>query len=183
MSALSVTMLRWLARSTIRLTSHKNEKGRYVTKPGAVKVKAALGGEQELWFEQMFHLNTELILEDDVPLLDIFEMDWPEAEKGRDLHPFGEGMTLCDASLFLRGAEYGIGLMQFGEVTGVWRLVYDPNVTCPHADEGRCVMYCTMRVEQYTPKPPRRKKKKQREPFLSKFRLPDLFPERGLAIP
>lgn len=132
-----------------------------------------------LEFSEMFMLNPEAIAEEKGAMIDSVALTWPSKVQQRSIRELRDGISLCDISAVLRDDVYGVAFIQYGLIAGKWKLRFDPNVKCSHAPEGTCPEHCTVTIHGFNA--PRRRRKKQRETILSKFKLPDLMPQRGWA--
>lgn len=155
--------------------------------PGELTVKLSTGGEVKLAFPEMIRLDATKVAGLDELLL-AAQAGWPDELKGCSVRPFADGLTLCDISAVLRSETHALALLQYGQLRGELEVVYDPAISCPHDDHRECQAYCTLMVTKFNVPPRRPRKKKEKEkaaqkvPWAEKFRLPDLFPERGIAL-
>ncbi len=175
-------MMRYLAQGNIdssRLVFKAGRK-RFEKLEGSLSVLNTAGEQQEVEFSSMFMLGPERVQKEGGEFINTLARLWPTEVQGRTLRELRDGVTLCDMSAFMRDDTYGIAMLDYGQMVGKWKLRYDENVTCPHRAEGKCPEYCTITIQQFNG-PPRRRKKKQREPILSKFKLPALPAHRGLS--
>ncbi len=187
MSATRDWLVRSMTRSTLRLATVESVRDRRSPqgKPGTLEVNTASGGTVLLPIDMKLTLDsTSRGFEEAEGMHAVLQSAWPEVADGRKLREFGDGLRLCDMAAALRGDVYGVALAEFGAMNGWWKLVYDENIACPH-QSASCPQHCTTYVDGYKKAIGRRKKRKKEKakvPILSKFRLPDLFPERGIAI-
>ena len=187
MSATMDWLVRGVTRSTMRVSTAEWAGGKQApqTIRAALNVNNTLGDTVALLFESKYILNSEAARsqEDETDLHSILQLSWPDKAGARTLRTFGDGLQLCDAAAALRSDTFAVALMEYGVMNGWWQLVYDENITCTHAS-GSCPQYCTIYVDGYKRAIGRRKRKKEKAKaaVLSKFRLSDLLPERGVAI-
>ena len=181
-SKFSNWMVRTLTRDHLRICTVEHlERKRLVYSPGTLTVQVSVGGERELHFEQMYNLDIEAVQAEDTLLLEMLTEMWPEATETRLLHPFKDGLSLCDITHLLRSEAQGVSLLSYGQLKGWWRVVLDENLTCAHTEYGVCPSYCILYIDRVN-QPPRRPKKK-REPLRSRLRLPELaLPRPGFAL-
>lgn len=174
---------RFLARLSINVVKYELQVGRQrISRPGgSLVVRGTTDEPLELEFNSMFMLNPEAIAQEKGEMIDTVALTWPKQVQGRVVRELRDGISLCDITAVLREDEYGIAFIEYGQVAGKWKLRFDPNVTCPRAYEGKCPEHCTVTIHGFNA-PRRRKRKKQREPIFSKFKLPDLFPQGKLAL-
>jgi len=187
MSATMDWLVRGVTRTTIRASTAEWAAGKNAPQAicAALNVNNTHGDTTALLFESKYILNSEAARsqEEEVQLHSILQSAWPEKAGARALRTFGDGLQLCDVTAALRSETYAVALMEYGVMNGWWQLVYDENIGCTHAS-GSCPQYCTIYVDGYKRAIGRRKGKKEKVkvPVLSKFRLSDLLPERGVAI-
>jgi len=186
MSATRDWLIRSMTHSTLRMATvdavHNRRSPQ--ARPGMLEVNRALGDTVQLLFDEKFTLDKAAASVEADLIQDALQSAWPYAANGREIRAFGNGLRLCDMTLALRSDVYAVALAEYGVMNGWWQLVYDENITCLHPNPS-CMQHCTTYVDGYNKAIGRRKKRKKEKakvPFLSKFRLPDLFPERGIAI-
>lgn len=177
-------MARFLARisiDTVRMALQLGRK-RLDQLEGDLVVLNTAGDELELPFKRMFMLNEDAVRNEGGEFIDSVSLMWPQQVRGRTMGAMRDGTSLCDITVVLRDEVYAIALLQYGQMTGKWKLRYDENLKCAHGASGVCPSYCTVAIYQFNPPPRRQRKRRQRESILSKFKLPDLLPQRGWAL-
>lgn len=184
MSAFRDASLRWMIRATIQLAaveSVRQFKNRELP-PGELRAKLSTGGEVSLGFESMYTLDHEAVRSGDDSLLETIVVGWPEQVNGQPVGRIRDGLTLGEVTAALRDEVYAVALLQYGQINRWWELTYDEHISCRHANSHGCPQHCMLIIDKFNAPRRRAKRKKQREPLLSKFRLPELFPERGVSI-
>jgi len=178
----------WVIRTVTRdhmyiCAIDRNERSRPAFKAGTLKVHMSAGGEQELAFDAMLNLDADAVRESDPILLEMLTEMWPAFTEERVLHPFKDGLSLCDISHMLRSETHGVSLLEFGQLKGWWRVVYDEHIACEHAEVGSCPSFCTVYIDRVNQPPKRPKKKRERLADRIKIKLPELaLPRPGFAL-
>lgn len=177
-------LIRYIVRMTVQVVMDQEavQKLRITLKPGTIRVRTKMNETLFVPFESMFTLDPVAVRADKMVLLEFLSAQWPQRAGGRWIRPLGDGLSLCDVNALLWAEDYAIALFQYGQLNEWWELAYDEQAVCPHSAKGACISYCTISIDKFM-RPPRRKKvKKQPVSFFTKFRLSDLFPERGIRI-